>query len=69
MKKRNFIVDYEVTGTMQLMCRSAASAKQRGTKLLEKAVRDLRDASTYCEAEVTHEPIDVEQRIALGAKR
>jgi hypothetical protein len=63
MRKRNFVVDYEIVGTMQLMARSAESARARAEKLLADGMRDLQDASTYCEAE-TWQPIDIAKRIA-----
>lgn len=66
MKKRNFVVDYEIVGTMQLMGRSAEGIRERAEKLIKEAMRDLEDASTHCEAE-TWPPIDIAKRIAGAA--
>lgn len=68
MKKKPFIVDYQINGTLYLSGRNRNAIALRSRTMVEKACADLRDISIYCEDEV-NEPIDVNQRCGRAATR
>ena len=61
MRKRDFIVDYEIHGTLYLSVRHESNARLRADALLRSAISDLQDVSVYCEPEISS-PIDTEKR-------
>lgn len=67
MKKKPFVIDYQVVGTLHLSCRNSPAAALRARALIKAAVRDLHDISVYCEDEVAL-PIDVAERYPTAVR-
>lgn len=64
-RKRPFLVDYKIHGTLHLSVRDCSIAVARATEIIKTAMTDLEAVSGYCEDEIDV-PIDAEQR--YGAK-
>lgn len=61
MKKKPFVVDYEVVGSLHLSCRSSPAAAVRAVSRIQAALLELREISVYCEENI-NEPIDATER-------
>jgi len=67
-KKRAFVVDYEVTGTLHLSCFNSSQAELRAQQIINKAMADLDEISVYCE-EFVAVPIDAHERYGMKGGR
>ena len=61
LRKRPFLVDYEIHGTLHLKVRDSSIAASRAEAIIKRAMADLEEISGYCEHD-TCAPIDAEQR-------
>ena len=66
MAKRNFIVDYEIVGSLVIEAQNAQQAAWKARSTIERANVDLANGSAYNEAEIS-EPIDMQERYKLKA--
>lgn len=60
-RKKPFVVDYSVVGTLHLSSRNHLAVEARARAIIKRATEELREVSVYCEDEVER-PIDVEER-------
>lgn len=60
-RKRPFLVDYTIHGTLHLSVRDGSIAASRAAEIIKTAMADLEAVSGYCEDEIDT-PIDAEQR-------
>lgn len=67
-KKKPFVVDYEVVGTLVINAPNANAAAWRGRAIVERSLRDLDDSSAYIDTDIA-EPIDMQKRYGIAKQR
>jgi hypothetical protein len=65
MKRKPFVVDYQIQGTLHLSSPNHIAVALRAEGLIHRAMEDLKDVSVYCE-ETIDVPIDATERYLKG---